>query len=90
MSWDANNTQWKLESSTKPNLFATTKIKEYPFGTHTWDIYGDDDCVDTEHELVVLNINTCELNQFNCGDGACIEIDLRCNGNLDCPDGSGM
>ena len=78
-----------MESSSNLNVYAVVNSTEYPFGTLTWSIYGDH-CSEEEHILTPLNINTCEFSQFNCGDGACVDIDLRCNGNLDCPDASGM
>lgn len=29
--------------------------------------------------------STCDRNMFRCENGPCIQGELRCNGNIDCP-----
>ena len=46
------------------------------------------------YSLILLNItfftDACRDNQFNCGvnNGGCIKASYRCDGDLDCGDGS--
>ncbi|CAM6054349.1 unnamed protein product [Sphagnum tenellum] len=85
MSWDPNITMWRLQIYDRPNTYATVNITEYPLGTNTWDIYGDN-CFDSNHTAMLLNVNACNDSEFNCLDGYCINIDLRCDGKVDCTD----
>ncbi len=60
---------------------------------------GDPACLDKTGSLtkkakelrttMKLNVNTCIDTEFNCGDGYCIDISLRCDGDIDCPDKTG-
>ncbi|CAM6054348.1 unnamed protein product [Sphagnum tenellum] len=85
MSWDTNITMWRLQIYDRPNTYATVNMTEYPLGTNTWDIYGDN-CFDSNHTAMLLNVNACNDSEFNCLDGYCINIDLRCDGKVDCTD----
>jgi hypothetical protein len=56
-------------------------------GTHTWTIHNDHGCFPGPPRPVQLNLSYCPNTMFNCGDGSCINLDLRCNENTDCFDG---
>ncbi|CAG7659260.1 unnamed protein product, partial [Allacma fusca] len=35
-----------------------------------------------------VNPGICAANQYQCGDGSCIKLKLKCDNDPDCPDGS--
>lgn len=90
MYFDADIEQWKLEIYSRPEVFATVNSTEYPFGTMQWHVYNDS-CSEEEvsEEVVELNVNTCTSGEFNCEDGTCVDMNLRCDGDVDCPDKTG-
>ncbi len=88
---------WKLENyyysgDTAAATYATANSTDYPFGTLEWEVHGDEGCSgenNTGRQLVTLNLSTCRQGEFNCADGSCVDIGLRCDGNIDCPDKTG-
>lgn len=38
--------------------------------------------------LIKLEPADCQANEFRCGDGTCINSELKCNRKYDCHDGS--
>lgn len=44
------------------------------------------DCLDRSDELDCEGF--CDITQFRCGNGKCIDERLRCDGLIDCPDNS--
>ena len=78
--------QWIVEINGNPDVYATIDSEDYPFGTQRWTVTGPDPCGNGSR---LLNINACSDSEFNCDDGSCIPIEMRCNGLLDCPDKSG-
>lgn len=38
--------------------------------------------------MVKLEPEDCQANEFRCGDGTCINSELKCNRKYDCQDGS--
>ena len=86
--WSSIEDQWKILSYTDETTFATlNSTKEYPFGNHHWTISGDS-CDQTALNQTVLNFNACSDNEFNCNEGTCVDIEKRCDGRANCPDGS--
>ena len=45
-------------------------------------------CPDNEHYVKLITISSCNDFEFTCGDGQCVQMDLRCNGKTECRDGS--
>ncbi len=97
---DEQSKQWKLTLDGSQVTQAAVNTTEYPFGTLDWDVTGDPACLDKTGSItnqaeelkttVKLNVNACTDTEFNCGDGYCIDISLRCDGDIDCPDKSGI
>ncbi len=96
---DEEAKQWKLTLDGDQVTKASVNTTEYPFGTLEWDVTGDPGCLDKTgsgskraEELkttMKLNVNTCTDSEFNCDDGYCVDISLRCDGDIDCPDKTG-
>ena len=64
---------------TNCSVYATTNTTDYPFGTHLWD-FSNDVCSlggSNATAVVVLNLNACDENEFNCVDGTCIDMEKR-------------
>ncbi len=81
---------WKLEVYGRPETFAITNSTDYPFGTMPWEVF-DDNCQEGNASYIVeLNVNSCKQHEFNCGDGSCVDMNVRCDGDIDCPDKTGF
>ena len=77
----------------KKSIYATTDAFEYPFGNRQWTLVGEDeDCLaqeNTNASMLVLSLNACTQDEFNCADGQCVDISQRCDRRIDCDDKSG-
>lgn len=53
-----------------------------------WFCDGDDDCWDNSDETNCssIKVNYCGRDEFRCGNGSCVNITVRCDGNNDCND----
>ena len=81
---------WMLQSRSNPytRAFVTPKPGPYPFGSQKWAILNDT-CHDediSDNVQRVLHFSSCGRDEFNCKDGSCIPLRLRCNGRADCRD----
>ena len=65
----------------------TTRKYEIPNGNMEFQVSQDGRCSDEEH-IVIVNINACNEAEFNCQDGSCIDLNLRCDAISDCTDGT--
>lgn len=57
---------------------------QFLLGTTKWKIINNKDCP----ESTFLSMTTCDQSQFNCMNGFCLLMNKRCDGVLDCMDGS--
>ena len=84
ISFLQNATKWKIEMLADPNKYATTHGTIPPFGTKEYLLSAG-----LGSGNVALNLNACnDDEEFNCDDGRCIPIQMRCNSKFDCVDGS--
>ena len=89
LQWNSSLSKWTLTSYRNDKVEGQLDMFEYPFGTHEWTIYNEDCYGDNQNETkVILNINACNDNEFNCFDGNCVSMSQRCDRILDCPDRS--
>jgi len=72
ISYDAGQNGWILQSLRRPQTYATTPTQDYPLGGQEWTVYNDL-CGQNGTE-VVLNLNACDDDDFNCADGSCIPM----------------
>nr|XP_045603328.1 uncharacterized protein LOC123761370 [Procambarus clarkii] len=87
--WSVNQsvTYWLLYQINNPHIQArmmTTSELLYPVGVHKFEISGDN----CENQMHTLKLTSCRQNMFTCGDGKCIDLNQRCNLELDCDDHS--
>ena len=95
--WDDTIFQWRLENSFNDindptRIFAVANSSEYPFGVNKW-FFNQDDCIEHEtnfpsSKLLELSFNVCNEDEYNCKDGNCIDMNLRCDGTPQCQDRS--
>ena len=75
----ANQPRWTLKKGT--HILATQNTSKYfPVGTNSWKNENDD--------IIDLNLNACDAEQFSCDDGTCIHKYGRCDQTYDCLDES--
>ncbi len=74
-----NSHTWEiLDSNTGESIFQLSK-HIYPIGVYEWlDIKSN--------ESMILSFDVCNATQFNCKNGRCISMTLRCNEVKDCDD----
>ena len=78
---------WQMYDVVNPNVFATfeSSFRTMGLGTNIWTVKNDLQC--QKGELTTsLSLSACLDSPFTCGDGLCIKIDERCDGNTDCKD----
>ncbi len=79
--------EWRLEIYGRTDVYARVNStrRTYPFGTLTWEVHGDEACQEGV-KMLQLNVHGCNQTEYNCDDGSCVAINLRCDGKIDCPD----
>ena len=89
LQWNNSISKWTLTSYKNKKVEARLDSYEYPFGTHEWTVYNEG-CygMDKNETNVILNINACDKNEFNCDDGNCVAMSQRCDRIINCPDRS--
>ncbi|XP_069977730.1 uncharacterized protein [Penaeus vannamei] len=88
--WDPAAGSWVLQSLKEEGVRATwTPSREgmYPFGTHQWTL-GGEVCQMQPGTEIPLTLSVCGKGEYTCADGNCIDLSLRCNLRIDCPDES--
>ncbi len=91
LQYDSDIMAWKLSLHATNHTYAITRTEyeDYPFGNHNWHIVNDA-CSDLEaNNGAVLSLSGCSDSEFNCRDGTCISMEMRCDDRLNCPDSSG-
>ena len=63
-------------------------FNEYPIGRHEWTFDDNRECKDSS-EAQNVTLSACQLeDEFTCGNGLCIPIEMRCDNHNDCEDNS--
>ena len=79
--------QWNARSSENRNFQALSSASagSLLLGTQTWQIYNDS-CGSQYSRNMTMT--ACTDDQFTCQDGSCISMKKRCDGRVQCRDGS--
>ena len=89
--------RWEIRDDRTNLLLAVTeqttaKLGFFPLGAVKWrTTNGSDTPIRTTEpgsEASVLRLSACDLSQFGCHDGLCIDMDYRCDMIHDCLDKS--
>ena len=55
-------------------------------GKSTWTVFNDS--LECKSSQINLTLSTCSDEEFTCDDGYCITLEEKCDGKLNCKDGS--
>ena len=80
---------WKARNKFYPDFYAESfsSATSLIIGKHTWQVYNDSwECPSVAE--VTLTLTPCSDDEFSCDNGICIPMNKRCNGKLECKDGS--
>ena len=79
---------WIAEHAWYPDFKANLNAGSV-LGTHEWVVHNDSKlCSNSDSYSKILSFSSCSQNHFTCSDGNCVEMDERCDGRLNCMDGS--
>ncbi len=88
IQYDEKEELWKISLLTVNTTYATTNVTDYPFGKQQWTIYNDP-CFGPGEVTTTLDLNACNVTEYNCVSGQCIPMSQRCDGILNCRDKTG-
>lgn len=80
--------EWILTTKISSDTYAimvSDMFSVYPIGLQKWKIKNDN--CETE-EQIKLKLTPCSQGEFTCNDGTCIDLELRCDTNVNCEDES--
>ena len=87
------DSQWKAFAKDGTLLASMNATRSsFLLGVHNWTIFNDILKCQLQFNknpyTLPLSLNACSDGQFNCADGACIELANKCDGTPDCSDSS--
>ena len=79
---------WRAVHFDHPEFLATSKALESSLllGPQDWSVYNDS-CSEGTYTTRLL-MTGCSDDEFTCNDGSCVSMSVRCDGKMDCQDGT--
>ena len=82
-----------MRHAEKASFLATSRAQESSLllGSHFWEVHNDSaKCVEKGKRSYTtsLILHACRSQQFACDNAHCIQMENRCDGKVDCRDGS--
>lgn len=90
-SYDDTLAIWKIRDPTHPDFLATSQASKGSLllGTNVWTFYNDSKlCFPERSYDRNITLTGCTDSEFPCNDGICVQLEDRCDGKVDCDDGS--
>ena len=89
IQYDQRLHQWNMSVANNQDIHGVSysDVASMVIGKHAWAIKGDYACSSKVQELE-LALSSCNVEQFTCSDGVCIDILARCDNINDCRDKS--
>ena len=79
--------KWYLQSLIKPEFMLELSNDYFPMGRQKWNLaQGKTFCKYEIGNLIDLTISQCYPGKFTCDSGQCIQLEERCNIELNCED----
>ena len=89
IKYDASRISWVAASFKKhARAEILSRANSFMIGTKHWTIQDDLNCDRQRNSVVLLSFTSCDSMSFACNDGICINFEDRCNGKIECGDGS--
>ena len=91
---DSVDGKWTLQSLKSPGKISKLDIPNtrYPIGRHQWKVQNNDTqfgiCGLENGGFHLLTFSDCHPEKFTCNSGQCVELKQKCDGLIDCQDGS--
>ena len=91
LAWSEDNSRWEISNPITNSLAAFMNSSSFfPFGAHPWYFTDNSGCSDPGKSWKSLNLHRKveQPGKFCCDDGICVNSNWRCDGDIDCHDGT--
>ena len=93
---DPSDGKWTIQSLKSPGKISklpdSYSLSRYPIGRLTWTIQNNFTetgiCGLRDGQTHVLTLSDCYPEKFSCNNGQCVNLSQKCDGLIDCDDGS--
>jgi len=87
ITYSREKSLWEIKDATDPSVsgFSEASFRSLSLGSFSWTIHNDTGC-SLEPLNTTLTLTSCNVEEFTCGDGLCLPLDQRCDGQPQCGD----
>ena len=89
--YDEGSRAWIARHISEPDFLATSRAPKASLllGPHQWTVHNDSEKCTTEKSYTIMMLMTaCNATEFTCTDGSCVRMANRCDGKVECADGT--